>query len=68
MARKRSPEHDFICQRCGCACDESGTRHLGGGPGMRACRFPPDPILRAQFERETAAAVAGLRRTRQLRR
>jgi hypothetical protein len=61
MARKRSPEHDYICQRCGCACDEQGTRHLGGGQGMRACRFPPNPILRSEHEREAAELVRSLR-------
>jgi hypothetical protein len=61
MARKRSPEHDYICQRCGCPCDAGGTKHLGGGQGMRACRFAPDPILRSEHEREAAAVVRGLR-------
>jgi hypothetical protein len=60
MARKRSPENDWICQRCGCPCD--WQRHLGGGQGMRACRFPPDPILRGEAEAEAAALVAALRK------
>lgn len=60
MARKRSPEYDYICQRCGCACDEAGTRHLGGGQNMRACRRDPDPILRSEFEAEAAAIVASI--------
>jgi hypothetical protein len=62
MARKRSPENDWICQRCGCACDAQGERHLGGGQGMRACRFPPDPVLRRDAEAEAAALVAALRK------
>jgi hypothetical protein len=64
MARKRSPEHDYICQRCGCACDEYGTKHLGGGQGMRACRRTPDPILRSEHEREAAELVQSLLRRR----
>jgi hypothetical protein len=64
MARKRSPEHDFICQRCGCACDEAGTRHLGGGQGMRACKKPPMPKLRSEVEAEARAIVSELRRPR----
>lgn len=64
MARKRSPEHDYICIRCGCPCDAAGTRHLGGGQGMRACKKPPHPMLRSQFEAEAAAVMAGLRATK----
>lgn len=61
MGRKRSPENDYICQRCGCPCDHDGSRHLGGGKGMRACRKQPNPILRAVHEAEAAAIVADLR-------
>jgi hypothetical protein len=61
MGRKRAPEHDWICRRCGCACDEGGQRHLGGGQGMRACKREPDPVLRSELEAEAAAVVAGLR-------
>jgi hypothetical protein len=50
MSRKRSPENDYICQRCGCPCDPTGTRHLGGGQNMRACGLPPKPILRSEME------------------
>lgn len=65
MARKRAPEHDYICQRCGCACEADGSRHLGGGQGMRACKFPPDPILRSEAEAEAGAIVAALRARRE---
>jgi len=64
MSRNRAPEHDYICRRCGCACEEDGTRHLGGGPGMKACRWAPDPVLRAAYEAEIAADIAGLRAMR----
>lgn len=63
MARKRSPEHDWICRRCGCACTMPGApepRHVGGGQGLRACRWAPDPVLRADHEAEAAAVVAAL--------
>jgi hypothetical protein len=57
MARKRAPEHDYICQRCGCACDRYGTKHVGGGQNMKACNKPPDPILRSVYEAEARAVV-----------
>ncbi len=50
MTRRRSPEHDYICQRCLCACNVSGTRHEGGGSAdFRACEKPPIPVLRRDF-------------------
>lgn len=62
MTRRRSPEYDYICRRCGCACDSIGHRHLGGGNAtMRACRRGPDPVLRREFEREICDDVAALR-------
>lgn len=61
MARKRAPEWDFICLRCGCPCDEFGTRHEGGGQGMKACGYPPNPILRSAWEAEAAEIVAAIR-------
>jgi hypothetical protein len=68
MTRRRPPDCDYICRRCGCACNITGTRHLGGGSrDMRACKRSPDPILRADFEREIAADVAGALRARRLR-
>lgn len=60
MARKRSPDHDWICRRCGCPCDMDGTRHVGGGQGMKACRWDPDPVLRSVFEAEIAADMAAI--------
>jgi formylmethanofuran dehydrogenase subunit B len=57
MARKRSPEQDYICQRCGCACDRYGTRHEGGGQGMKACNKTPNPILRSVHEAEVKAVA-----------
>lgn len=60
MARKRAPEHDYICQRCGCPCDQFGTRHLGGGQNMKACKKPPNPILRSVYEAEAKAVVQGI--------
>lgn len=67
MGRKRAPENDWICQRCGCPCMPAGVqrqRHIGGGQGMRACRAEPDPILRTDYEREVAEAVSHLYRGR----
>lgn len=65
MARKRSPEYDYICTRCGCPAEGDGSRHLGGGRGMRACKKQagqPLPVqLRREFEAEAAAVVAQLR-------
>lgn len=65
MARKRSPEHDWICRGCGCPCDQAGTKHLGGGQNMRACKRAPIPVLRSVYEAEAAAAVAAVRARRQ---
>ena len=62
MSRKRPPEHDYICLRCGCACNPSGDRHLGGGPGMRACGLPPRPVLRSDWEAEVATWALGFKR------
>jgi hypothetical protein len=56
MARKRPPEFDYICERCGCPCDF--RRHLGGGQGMRACKGPVRPVLRSVYEAEIAQAVS----------
>jgi hypothetical protein len=50
MGRKRAPQHDWICIRCGCPCEADGSRHLGGGQGMRSCKKSPRPMLRAEFE------------------
>lgn len=61
MARKRAPEHDYICIRCGCPCDPGGTKHIGGGQGMRACKQKPHAMLRSEWEAEVEAVVAGLR-------
>lgn len=59
MARKRSPEHDYICKVCTCPCDQYGSRHLGGGQNMRACKGPPQPVLRSEWESMVAEFVAG---------
>lgn len=64
MARKRAPEHDYICRRCGCPCDEGGTKHLGGGQGMRACKRPPDPVLRSEYDADIALVAEAFRVTR----
>jgi len=61
MARKRAPEHDYICLRCGCPCDIGGTKHMGGGRGMKACRSAPVSILRSMYEAEVREAVRGTR-------
>ncbi len=62
MTRRRSPEHDYICQRCLCACNVSGTRHEGGGSAdFRACEKPPIPVLRSDFEKMIAGDVAAIR-------
>lgn len=61
MTRRRPPENDFICRRCGCACDAPGTRHLGGGSrDMRACGQPPEPVLRSELKAQTRAEVAAV--------
>jgi hypothetical protein len=72
VARKRSPENDYVCTMCGCPSDPPGVtivgghppRHLGGGStGMRACRRAR-PMLRTEWEamldgfaRDAAAAL-----------
>ena len=61
MARKRAPEHDYICMRCGCPCEADGSKHVGGGQGMKACGKPPVPILRGQLEAEARAVAAYIR-------
>lgn len=62
MTRRRPPQYDYICQRCGCACDAGGTRHLGGGSrGMCACGKPPDVVLRSDFDRDVGEVVDMLR-------
>lgn len=58
MARKRSPEHDYICRRCGCPCDF--TKHIGGGQGMRACGQAPDVVLRSAYEAEIKADLEAI--------
>jgi hypothetical protein len=65
MARKRSPEHDYICIRCGCPCDAGGTRHLGGGRGMRACKNTPHVMLRSEYDAMIAADMAAFRARRE---
>lgn len=60
MARKRAPEHDWVCQRCGCPCNPPGhiqQVHVGGGQGMKACSLAPQPILRSVMEAEIAAVA-----------
>ena len=74
MARKRSPEHDWICRRCECPCDPPGPepKHIGGGQGMRACGKTASPVLRSEFEAEmdewAAHAIAAIRWHREMRR
>lgn len=65
MARKRTPDHDYICRRCGCPCGPQPGKHLGGGQGMKACRGPSDPVLRSVYEAEIAEDIAMLLRGRQ---
>jgi len=63
MTRRRAPERDYICRRCGCACHPYPGKHLGGGSrGMKACRGPSVPVLRAEFHAGVTAVVAELRR------
>lgn len=59
MARKRAPEHDWICQRCECPCEPPvpDAKHVGGGQGMRACKREPTPILRRDFEANMQESV-----------
>ncbi|SKK36945.1 hypothetical protein [Mycobacteroides abscessus] len=66
MTRRRSPQHDYICRRCLCACNISGTRHEGGGSAdFRACGKPPIPVLRSDFVKELAEDVASIRERHQ---
>lgn len=69
MARKRSPENDYICMMCHCPTEPPGLRisdgrppvHLGGGSvDMRACKRAR-PILRSEFEAMVARDVAAIR-------
>jgi hypothetical protein len=60
MGRKRQPHNDWICMRCGCPCDQAGTKHLGGGQGMRSCKKSPVPVLRSVLEAESALIVQSL--------
>lgn len=55
---------DFVCRRCGCACDAAGIRHRGGGPGMRACGKPPHPVLRSELAHEASSIAAAARARR----
>ena len=50
MARRRSADHDYICIRCGCPTDVIGSKHLGAGPGRKACDYPPNPMLRRDYD------------------
>lgn len=61
MSRKRQPQYDYICRTCGCICNASGTKHTGGGPGMKSCGRTPVPILRSEFQESVRADLAGLR-------
>lgn len=58
MARKRAPEHDWICARCECPCDGAGSGHLGGGQNRRACKKTPMPVLRSKHEAMLAQSAA----------
>ena len=58
MGRKRSPENDWICQRCWCPCTADGARHVGGGQGMKACAKPQHVVLRSVLEAEMRTALA----------
>jgi hypothetical protein len=70
MGRKREPDHDWVCRRCGCPCVMPGTtrtgKHVGGGQGMRACN-QAEPVLRRDLEHEAQQVVAGLRNRIRLR-
>ena len=69
MGRKRAPEHDYICIRCGAAVDGpwEGAKHVSGGAvrGQKACGKPPVVRLRsdweAELDRDAKAAVAAIR-------
>jgi hypothetical protein len=61
MARKRSPENDYLCIRCGCPCDAAGTKHLGGGQGMKACGKKPHARLRSEWDAEMEADADAIR-------
>jgi hypothetical protein len=63
MARKRSPEYDYICKRCLCACNDARPpRHISGGSAdFTACKKEPMPILRRDWEAGIKANVAAMR-------
>ncbi len=67
MGRKRSPEYDYICIRCGCAASPPGpgAKHVGGGQNMRACRKPPMIRLRSEWEAELAEDLKAFRAWRE---
>lgn len=64
MARKRSPEHDWLCLRCECPCNppwHSQQVHVGGGQNRKACRKAPNPILRADYDAMIAEMASAAR-------
>lgn len=51
MGRKRAPEADYICAVCGCACNPSGDKHIGGGDAAHtSCGKPPVAVLRSKWD------------------
>ena len=62
MTRRRPPEADYICQRCQCACNPAGTKHIGGGDAAHtSCGKPPIPVLRADWDAMLARDAAAVR-------
>lgn len=57
MGRKRSPECDWICTKCGCPCGPFPGGHVGGGQNRKACKGPSRPMLRADWEAMMAQAA-----------
>lgn len=62
MGRKRAPEDDYICMRCQCACDQAGTKHVGGGDANHtSCGKTPNPVLRADWDAMMSADLVAVR-------
>lgn len=64
MARKRAPENDYICIRCGGAVDGpwAGAKHVSGGAvrGQRACGKDPVVRLRSEWEAQQEAEAQSI--------
>ena len=67
MTRKRSPEYDYVCRRCGVACEHD--RHYRNGWTKGGLCKHPTPMLRRDYEawmdqmaKDAVAAIQARRR------